>query len=374
MPTEASHLPDLSPAQRSAAMDRAAAALRDGELVVLPTETVYGVFADAGSRDALERLRSATRPDRARAFAWHAPDGEAVRSRIDLPTEVARRLAERFMPGPVGFEIEQPPARLSALRDELGVDQGVIDDGERLRVRVPAHAACARVLAQAGVPAVAAGLGAAVWAEPGAGRSVGTIPERHGAPLPSIVLDDGPTEFGRASTRVRLRLDGGFEVAPEGAIDEARVLAALERLVLFVCTGNTCRSPMAAAIAGEMLGARPFRGVTTRAASAGVAAGRGIPASDEAVRVLGDEGIDLSGHRSRPLTAELVREAEIVYTMTPSHAEAVMTLAPDAASKVFPLDPRGVIEDPVGQGEEVYRRTAARLRELIRQRLEELDA
>jgi len=379
VPTESTRLSDLDARDREHAIGQAADALRDGGLVVLPTETVYGVFAAADQPDAVARLTGAwdgaaehaeSNPD-APAFFWHAGTREDVVERVSLPTPVARRLVDRLMPGPARFEIEQDGPTLESLRGGLGIAPGVIDAGGTLAVRVPDHDACARVLERAGVPAVALGLSMSSFGGAGAGTNAAI--DGGAAIQPDVVVDDGPTRFARPSTLIRLGLDGKFDVGAGGAIDESVVLGALERVVMFVCTGNTCRSAMARAIAQKLIDERAYEGITTRAESAGVAAGPGVPASPDAVDVLATMGIDLSGHRSQPVTRMMIREADVVYTMTPSHAEAVMTMMPEAAEKVFPLDPRGVIEDPIGQGRDVYERTARRLEELIRQRLEELD-
>ncbi|MEQ8769068.1 MAG: Sua5/YciO/YrdC/YwlC family protein [Phycisphaerales bacterium] len=379
MPTEITRLSDLDAREREHAIGQAADALREGRLVVLPTETVYGVFAAANQPEAVARLteawdgaseHAASNPD-APTFFWHAGSRDEVVERVDLPTPVARRLVSRLMPGPARFEIEQDEPTLAALRDGLGVAPGVIDAGGTLAVRVPDHAACTSVLERAGVPAVALGLSMASFAGAGAGANASI--DESAAIQPGVVVDDGPTRFAKPSTLIKLGLDGKFEVGAGGALDESAVLGALERTVLFVCTGNTCRSPMARAIAQKLIDEREYEGITTHAESAGVAAGPGVPASADAVEVLGAMGIDLRDHRSQPITRMMIREADVVYTMTPSHAEAVMTMMPEAAEKIFPLDPRGVIEDPIGQGRDVYERTARRLEELIRQRLEELD-
>ncbi len=128
---------------------------------------------------------------------------------------------------------------------------------------------------------------------------------------------------------------------------------------------------MAAALARALLAERDDD--VTRAVSAGVAAGAGMPATPEAVEEMARRGLDLSAHRSRPLTAEMIERADAVFAMTPAHADTARRLAPDHAAKVRPLDPDGEIPDPIGMGREVYRETADRLATLVQARLRELD-
>ncbi|HHU83282.1 MAG TPA: ribose 5-phosphate isomerase B [Firmicutes bacterium] len=105
--------------------------------------------------------------------------------------------------------------------------------------------------------------------------------------------------------------------------------------VLFVCTGNTCRSPMAAGLFGKILQEKGKTGMEIT--SAGLAAIDGAPASAEAVEVMRRTGVDLSGHRARRLTREMVITANLVLTMTRRQKDAVLTLAPEAEGKVFTL-------------------------------------
>src|SRR6185295_15916583 len=130
------------------------------------------------------------------------------------------------------------------------------------------------------------------------------------------------------------------------------------KTVLFVCTGNVCRSPMA-----EGLFRHAVRGRGDyRVLSAGVGAVDGQPPSAHAVHALKELNIDISRQRSRMLTSELVNQADYIFGMTHGHVDAVMLLYPQAAEKTFLLrefdDTLDVFEkdisDPIGGSLDVY--------------------
>lgn len=144
------------------------------------------------------------------------------------------------------------------------------------------------------------------------------------------------------------------------------------RTILFICTGNTCRSPMAQAIAQHWVdGGGLDDGERYLAASAGTAAASGVPSSPEAVRSLSARDITLVG-RSVPLNGDMIRGATIVFCMTATHvgtAKALVAHDPHQEPKIQFLDPDGDIEDPMGMGQGAYDQLAARLTELIPRRL-----
>ena len=125
--------------------------------------------------------------------------------------------------------------------------------------------------------------------------------------------------------------------------------------VLVVCTGNTCRSPMAEGWLNRKLAGKGWV-----AESAGVAAGGGGPASPEAIAAMKEIGIDISAHRSRALTKALVDGADIILAMAEGHRREVVRRHPEAQGRVFMVREFGLeaacdVADPVGLPLDVYR-------------------
>ncbi len=126
------------------------------------------------------------------------------------------------------------------------------------------------------------------------------------------------------------------------------------RTILFVCTGNTCRSPMAAC----MLSALAEReGCDVRALSAGIAAQSGAPASQGARRAMQRRGLSLDRHRSQPVTPALLGEADLVVGMSQSHIDAVRAYFPDVSTPMRAFDDPPV-SDPFGGDDTAYERSA----------------
>ncbi|WP_268892066.1 low molecular weight protein arginine phosphatase [Heliobacterium mobile] len=146
--------------------------------------------------------------------------------------------------------------------------------------------------------------------------------------------------------------------------------------MLFVCTGNTCRSPMAQVLAQKGIAQRGWKD-QVKVASAGTMAWPGAPASAHAQKVMADRNLDLSQHASQPLDEDLLREADLILTMTGSHRDMVLQAVPGNEGKVYAIreyiGKEGDIADPFGQSERAYARCAAEIEEVIEKAMDRIE-
>jgi protein-tyrosine phosphatase len=224
---------------------------------------------------------------------------------------------------------------------------------QALPLYVPEHDAAQRILQQAPVPVLLQGdrdnepasleqLCSAVGPDVALAIDAGTMPT--GAPV-SVVEVDG----------------NRWQMLAEGAVSAEEIARQAPCLIVFVCTGNTCRSPIAEALCKKELAQRlgcpieelPHRGYLVL--SAGMAAAPGDMATPEAVEAARELGADLTGHLSRPLDPALVAQADYLLTMTRGHLALLAARHPEAGCRPRLLSPEGDdVPDPIGGEQAVY--------------------
>src|SRR5205823_2474870 len=155
--------------------------------------------------------------------------------------ELARRMMTKLWPGPVAIQFDVAPPRRAEVSKKLGVPENEIYQDGTITLRCPDHMITADVLALVDGPVVLtrAGLEASQIA-----RDLDSKVD--------LILDAGPSRYSKPSTIVRVR-DGKYEIVRAGIYDERIIERLLRTTILFICSGNTCRSPMAEAIARRVL-------------------------------------------------------------------------------------------------------------------------
>ena len=332
-------------------IEKAAGVILDGGVVAFPTETVYGLAVIAGRSDLLEKLALLKkRPqDKLFSLALDTPT-QVLNNYFDIMPPFGYRLAEKFWPGP-----------LTVIYYTF--------NSTKIGVRIPSHPIAKRILkfTPAGVYLSSANIN-------GQKEAVSAAEVESFFPQGiDLLVDSGTIPEAKPSTVVDVT-QRPFKILRQGAVSEqdiARVF--VKKRILFVCTGNSCRSPMAQLLLEKYLRRqKPYFDNRYEIVSAGISALPGAKISSYVARILEEkENLISRDFSARRLDKFMVLSSDFIFTMEDAQKNYILRFIPQAEGRVFNLkqfivpEPQGDITDPIGRNTDVHQAVYSLIKEAV---------
>lgn len=315
-----------------------------GKIVSFPTDTVYGLGVSASSPEAVSRLYELKQRDRSKSFTYHIGNLDALERLNIIQSRAFRFLVNQFWPGPVTL--------IALNRKE-----------EKIGLRLPKHPIALSLLEQCSELVLATSANRSGEAPAASAQDVLQAFQDQ----VDIVIDGGTCEWGQDSTVVDtvqmppiIVRRGVYADRIDQTIRKIELGKFPRKKVLIVCTGNTCRSPMAE---GRLRAELRRKGLDEQieVGSCGIYAREGSLPTAEAILTLKNDEISIEGFRSHVCRRQDVIFADLILVMGEEHERFISTLYPPAKDRIITLG----VEDPIGRPIESYQKCYESIREKI---------
>lgn len=313
-----------------------------GKIVAFPTETVYGLAVSAFQPQTIARLQELKQRAEDKPFTYHIGNLGALERLGVIQSRALKYLIKKFWPGPVTFLV------LNRKDEKIGL-------------RFPKNEIAIQMINQSGDPILATSANISGEKSPATAEDVLRI-------FPNeidVVIDGGPSEWGEDSTLVdtvanppQMIRKGVYADRVQQAIEKIKLGRIPRKKILIVCTGNTCRSPMAQGwLEHELL----KKGLSEQieVASCGICAREGGSAAMESILTLKNDEIEFDHFKTHVCKREDVLEADLILVMSEEHKKFIAELCEPVRDRIVVLD----IQDPIGMSIEYYEQSYGLIKE-----------
>lgn len=330
---------------------KAAEVISKGGLVAFPTETVYGLAARADNKELVDKLYEIKKRPKDKPFsiAYDSIDN-VVNNCFDVLPPFGYRIMERFWPGPLTIIYYTP-------------------DDRKVGARVPSHNVANQILQQLNFGVCLPSANISGEKESLSAKDVENV---FGGNI-DLIVDAGDSTYSKASTVVDLTYKP-FKVLREGVIPETEIAKTfIKKRITFVCTGNSCRSPMAQYLLEKYLREiKPYFDDRYEIISTGTSAYPGAKPTPPVVTILGEqENIDIRQHSAQRLDRHTVLSSDLIFTMEDRQSDYILRYEPKTEGRVFNLkkfvspEKEKDIPDPIGRPMKVYEEVYDLIKEAV---------
>ncbi len=360
--------PDLKKVKKAAEL------IDNGELVAFPTETVYGIACRVRN-DSLAKLNELKNRAADKYYTLHIASKSEVEKYVPSISLKAQKLIKSAWPGPLTIVFVLTTFDINTQKKLL--EKQVFENlyqNSSIGIRCPDNPIATMLLKETNSPVVAPS--ANISGKPPAADAEQVISNFSGRI--AMLIDGGTCKYKKCSTVVKIEKQK-FQILREGVYSKADIEKLSQVKFLFVCTGNSCRSPMAAGLFSKYLAEKlqcnldQLEKIGYKVSSAGTMGVSGMSASTEAINACKAKSVDIEQHRSNALSQKAIEESDFIFVMCRTHSEQVISLVPKAVKKCRLLAKKTEIADPIGQSQEIYNNCADVIEKAVKERISELN-